>query len=146
LAGVDRAGVLVDAYSGGGLFSATVGSEWASDGTVLAVEVDPIAVADLEVNAPHASACWARFEHWDPVPAGAVIADPARSGLNRSGVDKIVSTGADVVVLVSCDAGSLGRDAGLLSRSGYVATEVSVVDMFNQTSHVEVVSRFERAR
>jgi 23S rRNA (uracil1939-C5)-methyltransferase len=144
LVGVDRSGVLVDAYCGGGLFSATVGSQWTDLGTVLAVELNPASVSDAAVNAPHALVAATRFEDWDAVPADAVIADPARSGLARAGVDKIVETGAEVVVLVSCDAGAMGRDAGLLRESGYAATDVSVVDMFNQTSHVEVVSRFER--
>ncbi len=144
LAGVDRSGVLVDAYSGGGLFSATIGLEWGTQGSVIAVEVNPIAVADLEVNAPHATARLARFEEWDPTPADAVIADPARSGLAGVGVAAIAATGAKVVVVVSCDAASLGRDAGLLQVAGYALTDVSVVDMFNQTSHVEAVSRFQR--
>jgi 23S rRNA (uracil1939-C5)-methyltransferase len=145
LVGVDRSGVLVDAYSGGGLFSATVGSQWADLGTVFAVEVNPTSVSDAAVNAPHALASVARFEEWDAVDADAVIADPARSGLARRGVQKIVATGAKVVVLISCEAGAFGRDAGLLHESGYSLTDVSVLDMFNQTSHVEVVSRFERA-
>ncbi|MFW2382213.1 MAG: class I SAM-dependent RNA methyltransferase, partial [Acidimicrobiales bacterium] len=145
LADVDRSEVVVDAYSGGGLFSATIGSEWAAqDGRVIAVEVNPIAAADATVNAPHAHSTVARFEDWDPVSASAVIADPARPGLAGPGVKSVVETGAAVVVLVSCDAGALGRDAGLLHESGYTLRDVSVVDMFNQTSHVEAVSRFER--
>lgn len=145
LADVPRSGVLVDAYSGGGLFSATIGSQWTADGSVIAVEVNPVAVADAVVNAPHATTCAVKFENWDAVPADAVIVDPSRSGLARQGVATIVATEAEVVVLVSCDAGALGRDAGLMSASGYVLTEVTVLDMFNQTSHVEVVSRFERS-
>lgn len=144
LVGVDRSGVLVDTYCGGGLFSATVGSQWADLGTVFAIEVNPSSVSDASVNAPHALVAQARFEDWDVVNADAVIADPARSGLGRPGVAKIAATGAQVVVLVSCDAGALGRDVGLLRDSGYAVSDVSVVDMFNQTSHVEVVSRFER--
>ncbi|MGI9610760.1 MAG: hypothetical protein ACR2NL_10755 [Acidimicrobiia bacterium] len=145
LADVDAGGVLIDAYSGGGLFSATIGSEWvAQGGQVIAVEVNPIAAADAAVNAPHACGVVARFEDWEPVSASAVIADPARSGLQGPGVASVVGTQARIVVLVSCDAGALGRDAGLLQSSGYSLTDVSVLDMFNQTSHVETVSRFER--
>ncbi len=143
LADVGREGVLLDAYSGGGLFSATIGSEWiAGGGAVLGVESNPVSVSDARVNAPHAMAVVSRFERWDPVPVDAVIADPARSGLEAGGVAPIVATGAPVVVLVSCDVGALGRDAGLLYEAGYRIDSVEVLDLFNQTSHAEVVTRF----
>ena len=45
--------------------------------------------------------------------------------------------------LVSCDAGSLGRDAAALVRAGYAHVESVVLDLFGHTGHVEVVSRFE---
>jgi 23S rRNA (uracil1939-C5)-methyltransferase len=47
-----------------------------------------------------------------------------------------------IVVVVSCDAGSLGRDARLLVEAGYDLTGSVVVDLFPHTPHVEVVSRF----
>jgi 23S rRNA (uracil1939-C5)-methyltransferase len=47
-------------------------------------------------------------------------------------------------VLVSCDAGALGRDAGLLTRAGYRLVASTVVDAFPHTPHVEVVSRFDQ--
>jgi tRNA/tmRNA/rRNA uracil-C5-methylase (TrmA/RlmC/RlmD family) len=47
-------------------------------------------------------------------------------------------------VLVSCDAASLGRDAGLLRDAGYALTSVTPVDLFPQTAHVEVVAVFDR--
>ena len=49
-------------------------------------------------------------------------------------------------MLVSCDAGALGRDAGLLARAGYDLVGTTVVDVFPHTPHVEVVSRFDRRR
>ena len=73
-----------------------------------------------------------------------VVADPARAGLGRRGVDAVVACDADRVVLVSCDAAALGRDAGLLVASGFHLAEARLVDVFAHTSHVEVVSRFER--
>ncbi len=143
LGSADRSGVLIDAYSGGGLFSATIGREWlGSGGSVIAIESNPAAVADARVNAPGAKQVESRFERWTAVRADAVIADPARSGLAEEGARRIAATGAARVVLVSCDAGALGRDAGLLTAHGYRLTDVVVLDLFNQTSHVEVVSTF----
>ena len=48
------------------------------------------------------------------------------------------------MLLVSCDAGALGRDAGLLTAAGYALDQVDVLDMFPQTSHVEVVTGWIR--
>jgi 23S rRNA (uracil1939-C5)-methyltransferase len=82
------------------------------------------------------------FEEWEPVAADAVIADPARAGLGAAGVDRIVATGAPTITLVSCDAGSLGRDARLLTEAGYELTATTLVDLFPHTAHVEAVTTF----
>ena len=76
--------------------------------------------------------------------ADVVIADPPRSGLRSQGVEVIRKTEAPHVLLVSCDAGALGRDAALMTSSGYELDRVDVLDMFPQTSHVEVVSGWVR--
>ena len=41
--------------------------------------------------------------------------------------------------LVSCDAGALWAETRLLNGAGYELDQVDVLDMFPQTSHVEVV-------
>lgn len=72
------------------------------------------------------------------------MADPARSGLGSEGVAAVVGTGAGLCVLVSCDPGSLGRDAGLLAGAGYRLVSSAVVDLFGHTGQVEAVSTFVR--
>jgi tRNA/tmRNA/rRNA uracil-C5-methylase (TrmA/RlmC/RlmD family) len=47
-------------------------------------------------------------------------------------------------VLVSCDPAALGRDTRLLVEAGYDLVSCQLVDLFPHTSHVEVVSRFDR--
>ena len=71
-----------------------------------------------------------------------VIADPPRAGLGADGVAVVVGAEPANVVLVSCDPGSLGRDARLLEEAGYALEQVVPLDLFPQTFHVEVVSRF----
>ncbi len=141
---VDRApdGPLVDLYGGVGLFAATVGQ-----GRQLhLVERSRSAVADARVNLAglDARVIRCRTEDWRPSPAAVVVADPARSGLGAAGVAKVVETAASLVVLVSCDAASLGRDAALLTAAGYTLTDARLVDLFPQTSQVEVVSTFRK--
>lgn len=139
LAGTPRR--LVDLCAGVGLFAATVDAR-----EVVAVEANRAAAADARHNLAdlreRVKVIATSIERWRPSPADAVIADPPRSGLRRVGVERIVATGAAVVVLVSCDAGSFGRDAGLLTAAGYRLDRVTLVDMFPHTHHVEVVAGF----
>lgn len=133
---------LVDLCAGVGLFAGALG-----DGMeVVAVERQASSVADARVNLADRPARVIRsaMERWRPAPADLVVADPARAGLGRPGVERVAATGAARVVLVSCDAASLGRDAALLTAAGYRLVEATVVDLFPNTPHVEVVSRFDR--
>jgi len=136
-------GPLADLYGGIGLFAATL----AGDRPVVLVERSKAATADARQNLAALSG-GARIiaqpvERWRPSPACVVVADPARTGLGAVGVGKVAETGAGRLVLISCDAGSLGRDAAALHQAGYHHTESVVVDLFGHTGHVEVVSRFD---
>lgn len=133
-----------DLYGGVGLFGGTVGGR----GRVELVDASPSAVADARINLAAVDARVVRRDvtRWRPRPMDVVVADPPRAGLGRAGVRVVVGTRAPRVVLVSCDAGALGRDAGLLARAGYDLVGATVVDVFPHTPHVEVVSRFERRR
>ena len=140
---------LLDAYAGGGLFAVSAGR---NAGRVIAIEVDPLAAADLQANLNRAGVADYRIlratteeaietidEYWD-----VVIADPPRKGLGAVGVDAITAAGPRTVVYVSCDPASLARDTGLLAEFGYELEWVAPVDMFPQTFHVECVARYQR--
>jgi 23S rRNA (uracil1939-C5)-methyltransferase len=113
---------------------------------VTLIEGSPSACADARVNleGQRATIVESRVEDWLPLAADLVIADPARHGLDREAVSVLVRTGAPVIVLVSCDTGSLARDARLLVAIGYDHDGTQVVDAFPNTSHIETVSRFVR--
>jgi len=134
-------GRAIDLYSGVGLFAAAVG-----DRPVTAVEASVSSVADARINLANdpVTIVESKVERWTPHVADIVIADPSRAGLGAEAVDVIAATKAEAVVLVSCDPGSLGRDAALLVDAGYQFATATVVDLFPQTSHVEVVSVFAR--
>jgi tRNA/tmRNA/rRNA uracil-C5-methylase (TrmA/RlmC/RlmD family) len=133
----------VDLYSGVGVFAGALAeSGW----SVTAVESSRSAVGDARVNLAGLDVDVVRGDVTTRTPAHAdlVIADPNRAGLGRTGVAVVVATAATRAVLVSCDAASLGRDAGLLREAGYNLTAVTPVDLFPHTAHVEVVSVFDR--
>jgi 23S rRNA (uracil1939-C5)-methyltransferase len=133
----------VDLYSGVGLYAGVLAARgW----SVTAVEGSRSAVADAEVNLRESDATvvHADVTGWRPVPADLVVADPSRLGLGRRGVDVVAGTGARRVILISCDAASLGRDAALLHEAGYVLRAVTHVDLFPHTFRVEAVTVYDR--
>ena len=136
-------GSVVDAYCGVGLFAATV---FPRDRHVIAIEANPSACADARVNLAErdVEVVQSPVEEWTPQAAAVVVADPARDGLRAGGVDVLTATNAQVIVLISCDPASLGRDSRLLFAKGYRLEYSDVLDLFPHTHHVEVVSRFVR--
>lgn len=132
---------LLDAYGGVGLLGGALGA----GRHVTLLERSASSVADARVNLADLDAKVLKVdvERWRPGPMDVVVADPARSGLGRRGVEVIAATGARRLVLVSCDPASLGRDAALLTGAGYRWGATRLVDLFPHTPHVEAVTRFD---
>ena len=136
-------GPIIDAYGGVGLFTATLVD---TDIPVVLVESNPSACSDARSNLHDHDVSIEQIavEQWRVQDAGLVIADPARNGLGAMGVNAIVATEAKRIVLVSCDAVAGARDIRLLLDAGYACEGVTVLDLFPNTPHVEVVSAFSR--
>lgn len=132
---------VVDAYSGVGLFGATVVPHRLR---LVAVEGSRSSCADAEVNLAGRDATVVRcsVERWRPEPASLVIADPSRSGLGAQAVQRLVATGARAIVLVSCDPVALARDVSLLRATGHGLVSCEILDLFPHSHHVEAVSLF----
>ncbi|HVE93499.1 MAG TPA: TRAM domain-containing protein [Acidimicrobiales bacterium] len=134
---------VVDLYCGVGLFAGVLAD--AGLDVVAAVEGSRSSVADARHNlGPDVPVFQADVTTWTPRPAEAVVADPAREGLGRAGVAVVAGCAPSLLVLVSCDAASLGRDARLLAEAGFTLDTAVPVDLFPHTPHVEIVSRFTR--
>jgi len=146
LGGAVAAGTaVVDLYSGVGLFAGALGER--TGGRVVAVESNRSAAADARINLADldgARIVRCDVRRWRPSSAAVVVADPSRHGLGADVVSRIGATGASALALVSCDAGALGRDAGLLAAAGWRLETVRLVDIFPHTAHVEVVTGWFR--
>ena len=95
------------------------------------------AAADLAGDTSQAA--WARAS-WD-----LVLLDPPRAGA-REVLGIATAARPRRIVYVSCHAGTLARDAGILvQQHGYRLKAAGIMDMFPHTSHVESIALFEPA-
>jgi len=73
-----------------------------------------------------------------------VLLDPPRAGCSPQVLKEVMRANPQRIVYVSCDPGTLARDARYLSTGGYHLKRCVPVDLFPQTAHIESVSLFER--
>ena len=73
----------------------------------------------------------------------AVLLDPPRAGA-RAQVAEIAASTLGRVVYVSCNPSSWARDAAVLAEAGFRLTKLRPVGQFRWSTHVELVSMFER--
>lgn len=73
----------------------------------------------------------------------AVVFDPPRAGAEAQ-ARALAASNVPIVVAVSCNPNTFGRDAKILVEGGYTLTTLWPVAQFRWSSHVELVARFER--
>ena len=71
--------------------------------------------------------------------ADVIVVDPPRKGCEESLLQTIVDMQPEKVVYVSCDSATLARDVKFLRANGYELKDVTPVDQFPHTVHVETV-------
>jgi 23S rRNA (uracil1939-C5)-methyltransferase len=73
----------------------------------------------------------------------AVVFDPPRQGAEAQ-ARELAKSRVPAVVAVSCNPATFARDAKILVEGGYRLGEVTPVDQFRYSAHVEVVARLAR--
>ncbi len=89
-----------------------------------------------------------------------VVLDPPRAGLGRKVVSTLIESGAEKIIMISCNPATLARDLGLLTgtlkeegaeivkadspQGAYEIVSVQPYDMFPQTKHVETLVVLKR--
>lgn len=143
---------LLDLYCGTG----TIGLSMASKSkNLLGVEIIPQAIENAKENAKingiknaeficsDASAAALKLCRDDMQP-DVVVLDPPRKGCDAMVVDSVRKMAPKRIVYVSCDPETLARDLKIFDEYGYKTIEVTPVDMFPRTLHVETVCLMSR--
>ena len=68
-----------------------------------------------------------------------IIVDPPRKGLDIDVIDAIHVMSPSRLVMISCNPTTAARDCKLLVEKGYEVCEITPVDMFSRTTHVESI-------
>lgn len=148
-----RTDIVLDGYSGVGLFSAFLASRASR---VIAIESQPSAVMDaratLVLNNQNNIAVQEgtlerllgqlhyRHEHID-----LALVDPPRSGCHPKALQALQVLAPRTICYVSCDPSTLARDIATLCAGGrYRLVSAQPVDMFPQTYHIECIALLTR--
>jgi 23S rRNA (uracil1939-C5)-methyltransferase len=144
----DESGRLaLDLYAGVGLFSLPLSQKF---DRVIAVESNPAAARDLEVNSKGRgrvevrTADVERFLEKNRERPDFVVLDPPRAGLEPGAAKSLVKLAPPQITYVSCEPPTLARDLAVLRDAGYDISDVHLFDLFPQTFHMETVVRLHR--
>lgn len=85
---------------------------------------------------------WGKAE-WNQKAYQIVVLDPARAGA-AGAVEQVVRLKPEKILYVSCNAATFARDACIILAAGYQLQKISGIDMFPQTSHLELMVLFNR--
>lgn len=150
--GVGEAAPVADLFAGLGTFTFPL----AEHARMRAVDSDGAALAALSA-AVRGAGLAGRIEvesrnlFRDPLTVAelgqfaAVVFDPPRAGAAAQAAELALSP-VPVVVGVSCNPASFARDAATLTAGGYRLEDVTPVDQFLWSEHVELVGVFRRDR
>ncbi|MDN4604952.1 23S rRNA (uracil(1939)-C(5))-methyltransferase RlmD [Paenibacillus sp. F6_3S_P_1C] len=151
-AGLSGKETVIDAYCGIGTISLFLAQH--AD-QVYGVEIVPEAIEDARSNALLNEMKNVKFEvgasedvipRWKEqgIEADVIVVDPPRKGCDPRLLDTILEMKPERVVYVSCNPSTLARDLRVLEDGGYRTVEVTPVDMFPHTAHVESVALLVR--
>ncbi|MDD4184180.1 MAG: 23S rRNA (uracil(1939)-C(5))-methyltransferase RlmD [Candidatus Izemoplasmatales bacterium] len=145
-ADINRKSRVIDAYCGIGAISLNASKK---ANKVFGIEIVRSAIQDAKRNAQVNNITNAFFEvgdveavlsKWKKFSFDAIFIDPPRRGCSKGFIKALVEIKVPTIVYISCDQATLCRDLEQLVQSGYEVKEITPIDMFPQTIHVESIT------
>lgn len=139
-------GSAVELYAGVGLFTLPLARRFRE---VMAVESGSGAVRDLRFNAERAKLSnimtsqqsAEKFLNGMEQAPELIFLDPPRAGMGPAITSQLIRLKPGAVTIVACDPVTLARDLAALTGGGFQLREVTLVDLFPQTYHLETLVR-----
>ncbi len=144
--------LVADLFSGLGTFAFALASSGPDGRKVLAVEAEQAAHLACKtasariagrVHAMHRDLFRNPLQPAELSRFDAVLLDPPRAGA-KAQIGAIAQSDVARVVYVSCNPSSWARDGAVLAEAGFKLTKLRPVGQFRWSTHVELVSLFER--
>lgn len=151
-AGISETDVVWDLYCGTGTLTLPAARQAKH---VIGAELAASSIADAEQNAMRNGIGNVTFHALDLHSAKAtpvidtferpdvILVDPPRAGMHAMLVEHLLRVAAPRIVYVSCNPATQARDCALLAEK-YDVTDVTPVDMFPHTFHIESVAVLQR--
>ncbi|MBQ1511315.1 MAG: 23S rRNA (uracil(1939)-C(5))-methyltransferase RlmD, partial [Selenomonadaceae bacterium] len=144
--------IVIDAYCGTGTITLFLAQKAQK---VYGIEIVKPAILDAQKNARDNNVRNAEFIVGDAtqimprlyrqgIRPDVVVVDPPRAGCTPAVLETFAAMEPQRIVYVSCNPASLARDIAILGKLGYQAVKVQPVDMFPNTSSVEVCAKLVR--
>ncbi|MGE3608800.1 MAG: class I SAM-dependent RNA methyltransferase [Bacteriovoracaceae bacterium] len=149
---IPRHSPVIDLFCGSGNFTEVLSRMGFEN--ILAVEVQGVAleelrkkklvgvrVLDLDINE---KGSWAKIAKHQP-HAKAILIDPPREGLEkRKGLFKYLDN-LQTIFYISCELDTFSRDAADFEKNLWKTEEITPLDLFPHTPHVEILSVFKKS-
>lgn len=148
-------GVILDLFCGTGTIGQLIAQK-IKDTEIVGVDIVEEAIEDAKRNAklnklPHLhfyAADVGKFLNLHPEyenKIDVIVLDPPRAGIAPKTLLKVINLKASHIVYISCNPATQARDTDTLQKEGYKLIQLSFVDQFPHTSHIEAIAVYEKA-
>lgn len=139
----------LDLYSGVGLFTLPLAEHFkqvtaveahdrASDFAKMNVENAKLKNVNLKTESVNDFLTENEFENAD-----FILLDPPRSGTEKETIQQIIKLAPKQISYVACEPSTLARDLRILTEKHYRIEQITAIDFFPQTHHIEMVVRLK---
>jgi tRNA/tmRNA/rRNA uracil-C5-methylase (TrmA/RlmC/RlmD family) len=148
---IENGDVVLDLYSGVGLFAGHMVKKVGTAGKVIMIESDSHSGRDAQENFKkdkRAEVKLGKVEDILPTitQADRIVLDPPRAGIAPSVAGEILRLAPVQILYISCDPATLARDVALLTQDGgYEIAEVNMYNLYPRTHHLESVVLLNKA-